>query len=516
MSHAATSAVLALALHFATLPGACAAESPEGPVEIDNGAVKARFTPGPHGIQQEYLARLGDRWVVVAASVSLPSASQLAGGLYDSSRDPDHRLIVSEWLTSVGKPQRAGSRLSIGLSGSQRGQDVELTVTLGEGQPLAHLEFAAKLKGRPPTLEYLLLPLEVRFEGKPDFAHAPGFEPTADSVMGDRVFHSPAVILQQGGLFAAAVPDLDLICDEVVYARDARQQTHPKVFAVPVDPARIAMPLALCLDVQAPGGRPVIGYGTMDWVVNQHVWFRHENSPGRMVWSLSRDTVRRGLDLFVQADAPVQRGYPIVAQHLWRRYGARSLQMPRPQALPFREYARVCYPAYDVYQGYDVVGTQGLNHRKLPDRPDLSSWQQWEQDGNRVGGYRLSAPQWYDLVAFAAWWNNANDALGMHFWGRRLYDPRLVEKSRRIVNLALSAPQKDGMFPSLYHLAQQRWIGSMWNFPATGYDPHRTGSYGDWNHGAYHTAAASATAGYLLAYRRACEDDPRILAFVQR
>ncbi|MHC5538340.1 hypothetical protein ACYOEI_08935 [Singulisphaera rosea] len=503
-----------LAITLILLPGTCSAEAE--PVEIDNGRVKARFITTAGGVRQEFLAKSGEGWLLVASSFLPPPSSSLAGRLYDSSIDPDHRLIVSESLTRISKPVRVGSRSSVHLSGSRHGQDVESTVTLDDGDPYVHIEFAATLKGTPPRLESLVLPIEVQIDGQLDFAHAPSFEPTADSVISDRVFFSPAAIVQKGGVLAAVVPDLDLILREIVYAKEARQQTHPRIFAVPVDPSKITLPHALIVDVKTDAGRPIIGYGAMDSVVNQHVWYRHESRPATMVRELSRPGVRCGFDLFVQAEAPAHRGYATVSRHLWKRYGTRYLQQPRPQAMPFDEYAKVCYSAYEDYQGYDVAGSEGLNHRKLPDRPDLNSWQEWSQDGKPVGGFRLSAPQWYDLISFSAWWNNADDARGMNDWGKRLDDPKLVEKSRRIVNLALSAPQKDGMFPSLYNLKEKRWIGSLWNFPTTGYDPGRASPYWDWSQGAYHTAAASLTAGYLLEYHRKCERDPRILEFAER
>lgn len=488
---------------------------PSESVEIENGKVMARFTPTADGVQQEYLAKQGDAWVLVASSLIPTALPDVAWGLYDSRPDPEHRLIVSELLSTIGEPSRSRSGWSIRLEGSKHGQDVELVVSLDENRPYVHLEFAAKLKGNPATLEYLLCPLEISTPGKPDFVHAPSFEPTNDSVIGDRVFFSPAAIVQQGPILAAVVPDLDLISQHLVFAKDARQQTHPKVFAVPVDPMKVTMPHALVMDVQTASGKPILGYGAIDSIVNQHVWFRHTNMAGAMLRELSSATVRCGFDLFVQADAPVGRGYSVVSRHLWQRYGLKNLQSPRPQAMPYAEYAQVCYPAYDSYQGYDVVGTERLNHRNLPDRTDLQSWQQWEHDGQPVGGYRLSAPQWYDLIAFSAWWNNANDAMGMYYWGKQLNDPERIEKSRRIINLALSAPQKDGLFPALFNLKEKRWIGSLWNFPA-GYDPSRTATYWDWNHGAYHTAAASVSVGYLLEFCRKCESHPGVVPFAER
>ena len=230
------------------------------PVEIDNGRVKARFTASESGVRTEFLAKTGSEWRMVASSYLPTASSSVAGRLYDSSIDSDHRLIVNQVVATIGSPRREQARSSVTLGGSRRGQDVELTVSLEEGKPYAHVEFTAKLKGIPPKLEYMIFPLEVQFDGKPDFAHAPTFEPTADSVIGDRVFFSPAAIVQRNGMLVAVVPDLDLISQEKVYAKDARQQTHPKIFRSPGRP--IKGPVASCTDCGCQNG-----YGQTDYRV---------------------------------------------------------------------------------------------------------------------------------------------------------------------------------------------------------------------------------------------------------
>src|SRR5207248_11061109 len=128
---------------------------------------------------------------------------------------------------------------------------------------------------------------------------------------------------------------------------------------------------------------------------------------------------------------------------------------------------------------------------------------------------RLSAPQWFHLTCNPAWWNNVGDALGFTYWGEKLHDPSLLDKARRVVNLALSAPQKEGLFPAIYDLKRHSWIGSFWNFPAQGYDPNAARTYWDWENGIYQTASTSVTAGYLLEYRRTCEDVPGLLPYVR-
>ena len=133
-----------------------------------------------------------------------------------------------------------------------------------------------------------------------------------------------------------------------------------------------------------------------------------------MVRELSTNEVRIDMDLLLSADAPKYRGYQMAAQHLWQRYGKKYFNLPKPQAMPNAEYAKVCYPANFTYQGYDVAG-QHLRHRNLPDRPDLLAWQQWDVTGQPVGALRLYAPQWCHLTANLGWWNNACGVTGMYY-----------------------------------------------------------------------------------------------------
>ncbi len=371
---------------------------------------------------------------------------------------------------------------------------------MSRGQRFVHIEVKAALAGSPPKLEYLLEPLVVTIDDKLNAVHAPTYKPTADSVIGDRVFFSPVVCVQQGGLFVGLVPDLDVISQHIVYAKGARQHPDANSFHVPVDPARVSMPTALDLELgpenrdklPLPGRsggssartglapcfpRPILAYGMMDYVVHQHVWFQHKNLRGAMVRELSAGDVRIGMDLLLSTDAPKYRGYRMAAQHLWQRFGREYFRRPRPQAMPNAKYAKVCYPAHFRYQGYDVAG-QNLTHRQLPDRPDMQAWQQWEVDGRGVGGLRLYAPQWYNLIANLAWWNNVCDATGMYYWGKQLDDKGLLEKARRMIDLALSAPQNRGLFPAIYDLGGKRWLQSLWCPPLVGYDPGAASAIG--------------------------------------
>ena len=494
-----------------------------GAVEIDNGLVRARFTTTADGVRQEYEARRGGDWVP-AAEAYRPTRRPAGGDddgaippLYDIAADPGHRLLVGECLDEVAVVEEVEGRATVTLRGRRGDTAVEQTIEMQPGGRSVHIEARATLAGVPPRIEYLLMPFVAAIAGRPESSHAPSYQPTSDSIVGDRAFFAPLAAVQHETLFVGVVPDVEFANRHAVFAAGARQHPDSNSFPVAVDPARVTMPTGLALHLPRDSvGRSVIGFGLIDAIVHQHVWFEHPQAAGTMVRELADRDVAIAFDLLLDAEAPRFRGHEAAARHLWKRFGHDAFLRPRPQALPLAEYAAVCYPAHANYQGYEVAGAT-LRHRDLPGRPEMHCWQEWEADGVPVGGFRLHAPQWFDFIAFLGWWNNACDATGLYSWGTRTGDAALVDKARRMVALAVSAPQDGGLFPGIYDLRGKRWIQSLWAPPREGYDPARRDAYWNWTAtSAYQTAAASVTAGYLMQYRRTCEDDPRILPFVRR
>ncbi|MBK8024500.1 MAG: glycoside hydrolase family 127 protein [Chloroflexi bacterium] len=191
--------------------------------------------------------------------------------------------------------------------------------------------------------------------------------------------------------------------------------------------------------------------------------------------------------------------------------------------MPLDDYARVCYPASFAYLGSEVAleaGERMAAHRAPAGYPDLPSWLEWDLEGQPVGGYRNNAPQWYDLIGNTMFWNNVRDAVALHWWGHRLHDDSLIQKARRAVNLALAAPQHEGLFPTIYRFHSRRLAEQ----PLGNRRPisirERTGLLCDRYFAddatSYHMASMSKTAAHLLRYYRLCETDPRILPYVRR
>lgn len=500
-------------------------------VEIDNGVVKAVFRRVSGGVEQEYSALGSDgQWIAVAKSLhaARPRPAVCAPLYSDRNVAATYRLLAADALRTVQVAQQTDESVLVKLHGELDGNRIEQSVLLKRLEHQCHIEVRAVLATNPPRLEYLLSTFSFEGGESPDFTHVPAVKRAPDDVIGDRIFDAPAAIIQKGGVFAALAPDLDLLNQEVVYARGARPVDGPRGFQIPQDASRVSLPAILDLELKSGlTPHPVFAFGFADYITEQHVFWRHENKQGAMVRELSRNELHYGFDLFLSADAPAGLGYQQVSRFLWKRYGAQYLRQPRPQAMPFAEYAKVCFPAAFAYKG-DVKADTERYAKKQPYDPansgPLESWLEFDLGGRPCGGIRGTPAQWYDDIQFSPWWNNVHDAVGMHWWGTR-GDSGLVDKARRMVNLALAAPQHDGIFPSLFNYREKQWFGCYWKpaedfnpdwpFPSTWVPKKIPSSFWNTRSDYYQTSAASKTGLYLLQFYRRCEQDARIVPYLR-
>lgn len=454
-----------------------------------------------HLIQSFYAVKQ-DRWELIAQSLCRQADDMGAevNPLYATGPEyaNDLRLFANEGYESFRIKMANEDEAQVILYGQLGQHEVEAVISLKRGNDFFHVEVKGSLSGTPPKLEYLLSSYTFTPPGAPDFCYVPALKRSDEDVIGDRKFYAPSAIIQKDRFMLALVPDLDLINNSVVYAQGARPSKAPKLLSVPVDPDSVSMPVAMDLNLKSGvTDHALISYGFMDYLLVQHVYFQHENKNGAMVRTVSDKKLKYGFDLFLKADVPEYFGYQRISSYIWERYGTGYLSLPRPQAMPFSEYARVCYPASFDYQGYvvdyDKPVKMSIEHRS--GQPGMASWQQWDMNGKPAGGFRSNdnLNKGENNIYFGAHLNNVDDATGMYFWGKKLNDSTWVQKARRIINLALSAPQNQGIFPNGYDLANYSWFKRD-----------------------YHTEAASATAGFLLYYHRFCEPVPGILFFVKR
>jgi hypothetical protein len=78
----------------------------------------------------------------------------------------------------------------------------------------------------------------------------------------------------------------------------------------------------------------------------------------------------------------------------------------------------------------------------------IAIWLPFERNGQSLGGMvsPLGVLGFGDAVWNFEFWNNVRDASGMYYWGRKSGLPDLVDRARRIINLALLAPRNDAGF----------------------------------------------------------------------
>ncbi len=481
---------------------------------LGNAYVQARFSLNAGRVDQEFYARKNGEWVLVAWAFH-PQTPFPAGGnrLFDESAG-GFRYLANDHFTGISATTGSGGKEKVVLTGLAGGVPVKQVVTLSGDDDHFHFEVSATLPGQPAKLDYLLSTFAFNYDRVPEFVHTPTLKyneirwqtPAEQQVIGDRSFHSPAVILQQGGLFAALVPDLDMVNDKRIVSPDARRtiMIPRNQFSVPLVAEKYTMPTALDLNVKTGLiSQPVFSFGLIDNVVQHHVRYLHPND-GSMVRTLDSGEPNYGFDLFVGSDVPDNAGYQNITRYIWTKYGHSLFTGKRHLAMPFTEYVKTIQEVTFVPMAVQP-GVEGYKNE--------GSFLSFDLNGIPCGGYRSAVPGWLDALWNCMFWNNVRDASGLWYWGKKLNDSTLVDKAHRIINLTLAAPQNAfGLFPIIYRAALKSWQNNSFDV--------LNGQYGLFSSGpacgTYDVVSMSITCARLLEFYRNCEADGRILPFVKK
>ena len=273
--------------------------------------------------------------------------------------------------------------------------------------------------GEQVTLEslssrYLFAPAGQPYAAiKPlDLVFTPNLRPEPDDVIGDQRFHAPAVILQHGALGFAFLPDIE----PLKTMRSRRIKT------------------ALNYDVLA-GAYPIVEYGFMDWEGRDHVYYSHR--PGTAI-ALSNQELVFGFVLMGSANAAPSSFHRPVARYYFDQHLSPALRAhPEQQLRSFAEWEHHIWYEYAPQH-----------------------WWQADIDGQEIGdlsSHREFVPGrlWHSSLPdgwFNHWFQSLRTALGMFRSGRNLGDQTLVDRAKRVLNLCLLAPQRDGAFPVVAYL----------------------------------------------------------------
>jgi len=329
--------------------------------------------------------------------------------------------------------------------------------------------------------------LSVRFDlaFEPDFWWAPHLAPDKDYVVAQHVFRAPALIVQDDELTLAIVPDLDVV---------GQRPDNP--WFMDYDAIQKKMWL-----------------GMVKTEIPAHVLFKKIDgmmfAPGKV-----------DISFFVTAyhnTGEVRNPWARVADFHWRRWGKPLYEKGEPISAPLDKYVRHTYEwAFDGWG--DFV------------------WQEFDLEGVRVGAPQFivnisQSPNytepWYQREFLSiwnqAWFSSLRSASGLYRYARQTGDEELLRKARLTKELALAAPMKDGIFPTVIrtdnimvevdgkkYQRPKGWEHHYWTNSNRSPRDHDISS--EW----YHILDCSWTALLMLRWHEELETDPRLLDYARK
>lgn len=322
---------------------------------------------------------------------------------------------------------------------------------------------------------------------KPTFYWAPHLTPTADHIIAQHVFRAPALMVTDSSHFLSVIPDLDLV----------GQNGQPQWY----------------IDVDATND--VLSVGISKSEVKEHVLFRRTGgqkiNPGHfrfgfyVVSSRSKDAIANPWRM------PLELMYS-----KWFRPLAETGQ---PIAGNLEPYVKHAYNwafvswSDQVWQEFKVNGrTVGapvfiVNVTQSPNYPGPVNEREFRSVWNQ------------------AWFSSLRSASGLYRYARRTGDKELMKKAQMTRELALSFPQKDGLFPSVMGTDMERieergqtvsrsrgwstlFFGNSNRNPVKAWQSAKDAPY--------HILDMSWTAYLMLQWHTELEHDPRLVAYAKR
>lgn len=367
-------------------------------IRNDNLMVTAEIIDGV--VVEHIFAQSGGGWTKVLMSGSM------------DRRDPSLKLqggAIPIRFTGAAVLDDHGPAPSLVLTGQYSGIALRKTIRLPRGSSFAHVLVTAEFRDSV-SLEYLLSTYSFAAGGPLDFVFTPQLRPGPDEVIADHTFRAPALIMQKGALFAALIPDLPTIDGKKRASRTGA-------------------------DVQVAGSLPMMSFGLLPWEKKNHVYYSHSETSLAVI---PKGKIEYGYFLIASATAPDRHGYQEVVRFHWEQFGHRNFLDPvGPQTFPFATYVQKAWREFVPMVALDAT-----------------------YEGKRVTLLRQERLAWSNKLHKAAnndnwfnvWFNSLRTAYGMYLFALETKDELLKSQSLGNLNLALLAPQNDGISPTVFYL----------------------------------------------------------------
>ena len=391
-------------------------------MEIRNDRVKLMLVRQNGALRETYFAKHGNGWRQI-----LESGSALRS---EPSLKRDGKLAAISFQ-DASVSMHAKEEQVAHLDAVTGRHVLCKVITLRQGEPFARIQISYRIEVRT-KLQHLLSTYSFAPVGRPyadykplDFIFSPQLRPEPDHVIADHTFRSPALILQKDRSFAALVPDVRTI-----------------------DVKTRALRATADLQIESTE-KPFFSFGLQNWAPesyrlrNTHVYYA---STDTLAPAVQDTTVSFGFLLFIRADAPPQQGFQEIVRYHWNATGAGNMQRANgPQAEPFAVYVKKAWYEFLPQIALDVV---------YQDKPVTLLRQARLAWSNKL---HKSADNdaWFNV-----WFNSLRTAYGMFLHGKDVGDEKLKDQATQVLNLALLAPQTEGIAPSIFYVdsAGGHWV----------------------------------------------------------
>lgn len=318
---------------------------------------------------------------------------------------------------------------------------------------------------------------------RPRFHWAPHLTPTDNHIIDQHCFRSPALIVHDGKRGIALIPDLDIML----------KGTSVRWY----------------MDLDAE--RSMMTLGMSKSTVTDHVLY--ERAAGAVY---PAGEVNVGFYLLLLDEAATADPWRPVLEFLWERWGRPQFKKDSLRAVPPERYVEHAYNwAFKhwrdaVWQEFELTGktvgaptfivdiTQSPNYRGYPsEREGRSIWNQ-------------------------AWFSSLRSAQGLYRYGKSIQDGDLLERALKTKELALSAPQTKGIFPSVAATEMETVVvDGQTVHRSQGWDTLFWGNsnrnplhpWGSFKEAPYHVLDMSWTALLMLRWYDELEPDKRLLEY---
>jgi len=383
-------------------------------IELQNEHLKLIVEKGEHGFRERFFAKKGTSWVLMLESgndLRAEPALSIGGG-----------AIPIVFQTATVEKDANDEKIVL-LDARFGDMDLRKSIMLRRGEPWANVAISLQIRG-DVELNHLLSTYSFLPDGKLisdyrslDFVFTPQLRPEPEHIIPDHTFRAPAFMMQKGSVFAALVPDVNTIDQAsrtVMSIGDLQVKTSPT---------------------------PFFSFGLANWIAepyrlrNTHVYY---TSPDSLATHLQDTTISYGFLLYLNAETQPRRGFQEIVRFQWDAVGERNFRKATgPQSEPFAAYIKKAWQEYLPQVALDA------EYRGKPITLLRQGRLAWSNSLHKEADNDC----WFNV-----WFNALRTAYGLHMYADQADDEILRHKAERVLNLALLAPQKNGIAPSIFYL----------------------------------------------------------------